>query len=104
MIAKNNTYPALSTQPPVRVFSLRSVTMKKLPRLEVPLTPGMPDWVAAGPNSCAMPEYFQDWYPSYVSFPVRPDDAWVLTFAKAGKDIKPVIGQNGTVLYMKFVL
>lgn len=68
---------------------LRSVTMRKLPRLEVPIAPSMPDFVAAGPTNCAMPEYFQDWYPSYASLAVRPDDVWVITFAKAGEEIMP---------------
>ncbi|XP_050718949.1 sulfotransferase 1E1-like isoform X1 [Eriocheir sinensis] len=60
------------------------VTMKRLPRLEVPLTPSIPYFVAVGPNNCVMPEHFQDWYPSYASLAVRPDDVWVFSFAKAG--------------------
>lgn len=67
-------------------FNPYSMTMKKLPRLEVVLSPLTPDLIAVGPGNYTMPEYFADWYPSYASLAVQPDDVWVVTYPKAGEE------------------
>lgn len=61
------------------------MTMKKLPRQEVPVAPMTPDCIAVGPGNYVMPEYFEEWYQSYATLAVRPDDVFVVTYPKAGE-------------------
>lgn len=56
--------------------------MRRMPSLSsnVPV----PGQVGVGPDCFIMPEAFEDWYPTYASFSVLPDDVFVVTHPRSG--------------------
>ncbi|XP_050719358.1 sulfotransferase 1B1-like [Eriocheir sinensis] len=60
------------------------LTMRRLPPLKIPVSCYMPDQVAVEPGNFVLPAPFEDWYPSYASLSILPDDIWVVTYPKTG--------------------
>ncbi|XP_045593480.1 luciferin sulfotransferase [Procambarus clarkii] len=43
-----------------------------------------PGYLEIGPENVLLPSFYAKWQSKYTSFPVYPDDVWVVTFPKSG--------------------